>query len=258
MRKYLIWVLALAVGLSTVGVAYATDSTGSDFSQLKTKVSPSKHDKKKFGKASLFIETSTLSNVNPGTPTSPGTVPVATTNVKLKLDKQLKFTTQGLPQCKVSLENTTTQSAIQLCKSAMVGGGKATACLGASGVPCTSKLTFLVTAFNGKPKGGKPTLILHSRNDQFQLTTVLTGTLDPKKNVLNVPVPASVYSVATITDFQTTVGKTYKIKRHGKKQKRNYVSAKCKTGKYTLKGAFSYVGSDPVDNVSTTTPCKTK
>ncbi len=158
----------------------------------------------------------------------------------------------------MSLENTTTQSAIQLCKSSQVGGGKATACLGAAGVPCSSKLAFLVTAFNGPSKGGKPTIILHSRNDQFQLTTVLTGTLDPKKNILNVPIPASVYSVATITDFQTTVGKTYKAKVGKKKKKYNYVSAICKKGKYTLKGAFSYVGSDPVDNVSTTTPCKTK
>jgi hypothetical protein len=254
MRKHLIWVLAVAIGLSVAGVAYATDSTGSDFSQLATKVSPSKQDKSKFGKASLFVETSTLSNANPGTPTSPGNVPVPTTNVKLTFDKQLKFTTTKLPQCKVSLENTTTQSAIQLCKSSQVGGGKATACLGAANTPCTSKLSFLVTAFNGKPKGGKPTIILHSRNDQFQLTTVLTGTLDPKANVLNVPIPSSVYSVATITDFQTTVGKTYKA--NGKKY--NYVSAKCSKGKYTLKGAFTYLGGDPVDNVSTTTPCQAK
>ncbi len=95
MRKHLIWVLAMAVGLSAVSVAYATDSTGSDFSELKTTVSPNKQDKKKFGKASLFVETSTLSNANPGTPTSPGNVPVPTTNVKLKFDKQLKFTTKG-------------------------------------------------------------------------------------------------------------------------------------------------------------------
>jgi hypothetical protein len=254
MRKHLIWILALAIGLCAAGVAYATDSTGSDFSQLKQGVSPSKQSASKFGKASLAVETSTLDNANPGTPTSPGTTPVPTTNVKLTFDKQLKFTTTKLPQCKVSLEQTTTQSALQLCKSSKVGGGAATACLGKSGLPCSSKISFLVTAFNGKPKGGKPTIILHSRNDQFQLTTVLTGTLDPKKNTLNVPIPASVYSIATITDFKTTVGKAYKVK--GKKY--NYVGAKCSKGKYKLKGAFSYTGGDPTDNVSTTTPCKTK
>ena len=254
MRKHLIWVLALAVGLSATAIAYATDSTGSDFSELKTTVSPNKQSKTKFGKASLFVETSTLSNANPGTPTSPGNVPVATTNVKLTFDKQLKFTTKGLPQCKVSLEGTTTQSAIQLCKSSQVGGGAATACIGSAGSPCNGKVAFVVTAFNGPPKGGKPTIILHSRNNGLALTTVLVGTLDPKTNVLNVPIPASVYTLATITDFKTTVGKTYKSK--GKKY--NYVGAKCSKGKYTLKGVFSYVGGEPTDNVSTTYPCKTK
>src|SRR5689334_12910990 len=142
MRKHLIWMLALGAAISVAGVAWATDGTGSDFSQLKTSVSPSKQSATKFGKASLAVETSTLSNANPGTPTSPGNTPVPTTNVKLTFDKQLKFTTKGLPQCKTSLEGTTTQSAIQLCKSSQVGGGSAVACLGKSGTPCSSKIPF--------------------------------------------------------------------------------------------------------------------
>jgi hypothetical protein len=252
MRKHLIWVLALAVGLSVAGVAYATDSTGIDFSTVKTSVSPNKQSATKFGNASLFVEVSTLTNANPGTPTSPGNVPAPTSNVKLTFDKQLKFTSKGLPQCKASLGGTTTQTALQLCKSSKVGGGSAVACIGATGTPCgVNKLPFVVTAFNGPPKGGKPTIILHSRNNQFQQTTVLTGTLDPKKNTLNVPVPAL---PATITDFKTTVGRTYKSK--GKKY--HYVSAKCSKGKYTLKGAFTYANGDPTDNVKATTPCKTK
>ena len=246
--------LALGAAISVAGVAMAADGTGTDFSQLKQGVSPSKQSATKFGKASLAVETSTLSNTNPGTPTSPGNVPVATTNVKLTFDKQIKFTTKKLPQCKVSLEQTTTQAALQLCKSSKVGGGAATACLGKAGTACTGKIAFVVTAFNGPTKGGKPTIILHSRNNQLQLTTILTGKLDPKTNVLNVPIPASVYTLATITDFKTTVGRTYKAK--GKKY--NYVSAKCSKGKYKLKGQFKYFGGDPADNVSTTTPCQKK
>ncbi len=254
MRKHLIWILAVAVSASAVGIAYATDSTGADFSQLKQGLKPAKQDKHKFGKATISVETSTLSNANPGTPTSPGNVPIATTNVKLKFDKQIKFDNKGLAQCKKSLENTTTQQAIQLCGNAQVGSGSATACLGAAGVPCTSKLAFKVTAFNGPGNSKVGSIILHSRNDQFQLTTVLKGTLTRKTNILNVPIPDSVSSVATITDFQTTVSKAFKSK--GKKH--NYVSAKCSKGKYTLKGEFKYKNGDPTDNVTTTTPCKTK
>jgi hypothetical protein len=255
MRKHLIWMLGLVAALAFAGVAWATDSTGTDFSTLQMKMSPSKQSKTKFGKGSLFIDTSTLSNTNPGTPTNPGNVPKPTTNVKLTFPKDFKFTTTGLGQCKVSLENTTTQSAIQLCKSSKVGGGSATACIsgGASGVPCTNKLAFVVTAFNGKPKGGKPTLILHSRNDANSLTTVLTGTLDQKKNTLNVPIPASVYQLATITDFKTTVGKNYSSK--GKKY--TYVSAKCSSKNWTLNGQFSYV-NDPTDSVSVSQACQQK
>jgi hypothetical protein len=257
MRKHLIWMLALGIVVSAAGVAWATDSTGNNFSELQMKMSPSKQSKTKFGKGSLFVETSTLSNTNPGTPTQPGNVPNASTNVKLTFPKDFKFTTKGLKQCTTSLENTTTQSAIQLCKSSKVGGGSATACIGSAGSPCSgpgNPAHFIVTAFNGKPKGGKPTLILHSRSDALTLTTVLTGVLDPKKNTLNVPSPASVYSLATITDFKTTVGKNYSSK--GKKY--TYVSAKCSSKNWTAKGQFKYTGGDPTDNVTASQACQQK
>jgi hypothetical protein len=250
MRRHLIWMLALAVAVSAVGVAWATDSTGTDFSLLKMKVSPSKLSKKKYKGAKLFVETSTLTNANPGTPTNPGNTPVPTKNVKLTFDKDIKFTSKGLAQCKTSLEGTTTQQAVQSCGKAKVGGGAATACIGTAN-PCSS-LPFVVTAFNGKPKGGKPTIVLHSRNDALSLTIVLIGTLDPKKNTLNVPIPASVYSLSTITDFKTTVQKSYKSK--GKKL--NYVSARCSHKKLTLNGKFTYT-SDPTDKVSTKAKCTT-
>jgi hypothetical protein len=254
MRKHLIVVLVMAVGLSVAGVAYATDSTGSDFSQLQQSLKPTKQAKDKFGKASIAVETSTLSNSNPGTPTSPGNVPIATSDVRLTFDKQIKFTNTGLAQCTKSLENTTTAQAISLCKDSQVGSGSATACLGAAGTLCTSKLPFVVTAFNGPGNSKKGSIILHSRNNQFQLTTVLVGTLVRKTNILDVPIPDSVSSVATITDFKTNVFKPFK--HNGKNY--SYVSAKCSTGKWLLKGAFTYKGGDPTDNVTTTTPCKTK
>jgi len=77
--------------------------------------------------------------------------------------------------------------------------------------------------------------------------------LDPKTNILDVPIPASVYTLATITDFQTTVQKPYKS--GGKKL--NYVSAKCSKKSWTLKGVFIYT-SDPTDNPTVTQSCKQK
>jgi hypothetical protein len=256
MRKHLIWMIALGAAVAVAGVAQATDSTGSDFSELQMKATPSKQDKKKRGAAKLFVETSTLSNTNSGTPTSPGNIPKATTNVKLTFPKDFKFTNTGLAQCDAAkLENTTTASAKQLCGKAQVGAGQATACIGSAGTPCSgpgNPAHFVVTAFNGKPKGGNPTIVLHSRSDALTLTTILVGTLDQKTNVLNVPIPPSVYSLATITDFQTTVQKAYKNPKGGTL---NYVSAKCSKGSWTLKGEFKYTGGDPTDNPSVTQKC---
>ena len=71
----------------------------------------------------------------------PGQRPGRDNNVKLTFRKQLKFTTKGLPQCKKSLENTTTavgDPALQ--QSTKVGGsGQATACIGQAGIPCTAR-----------------------------------------------------------------------------------------------------------------------
>lgn len=252
MKRHLTWMLAIAAAsaVSVAGVAWASDSTGANFSTLKMKAKST----------SLFVETSTQSNTNPGTPTNPGNIPFASNNVKLTLPNGVGITTKGLPQCTKSLENTTTATAMQLCgqknKKSYVGSGQATACIGQANTPCTglgNPNHFVVTAFNGKPKGGKPTLILHSRDDNLGtgLTTVLTGTYDPNKNTLNVPIPPEVYNVATITDFQTTVQRKFTV--NGKTKQ--YLKAKCKGGKWTLKGEFKYQGGDPTDKPSVSQKC---
>jgi hypothetical protein len=253
--------IALAVAVASVGVASAADTSGQNESFLKVGVSPSKLSKKKFKAVKLFVDTSSLNKTDPGTPTSPGVTPVPTTDVKLKFDKDLKFTSKGLAQCSTSkIGNATSDQARSACKNAMVGKGSAYACVvgGNPGVPCTPGsqggvgFKQTVSAFNGKPKGGKPTIVLHSWSTGLPVPTVLVGTLDKKSNTLNVPLPPAVYNLATITDFKTTVQKSFKSK--GKKY--NYVSARCKKGKIPLKGKFTYLGSEPVDNEVSEPSCK--
>jgi len=81
------------------------------------------------------------------------------------------------------------------------------------------------------------------------------GTLNPKKNTLDVPVPA--LPSTTITDFKTTVEKSYKAKVHGKKKTFNYASAKCSHKKLTLKGKFVYSDGESTDTPSTKAKCST-
>jgi len=262
MRKHLVWILAVAGAVSAVGVASAADTSGQNASFLKIKVSPTKLSKTKFKPAKLFVDTSTINKSNPSaTPTNPGLSPVPTTHVSLKFDKDIKFTTTGLKQCSVSkVKNASTQQARHACASSKIGQGSAFACVvgGAANAPCTPAtqggvgFKQTVSAFNGKPKGGKPTIVLHSWSAGLPVPTVLVGTINRKSNgtVLDVPLPPAVYNLATITDFRTTVQRKYTAKVHGKKKTFNYVTARCSDKKMTLSGKFTYKSGEPADNVT--------
>lgn len=234
MRKHLVWFLAAVMAVSVAGYAWARADT--ETSKASIKISPTKLSKTKFKNIKISVETSTLSNSNPGTPTNPGTQPGATKDVKLTFDDDIKFDTKGIPQCKANLEGTTPQQADAKCGKATVGSGSATACLGN---PCTP-LAASVRAYNGKPQGGNPTIVLHSYIQQLAVTTVLTGTLKSGgkgdfNKVLDVPVPNL---PAVITDFKTTVGKTTKV---GTK-KHHYISARCadKNKQLNMRSQFTY------------------
>lgn len=73
-----------------------------------------------------------------------------------------------------------------------LNAGKATVGLAGSPDP-TAQITGVITAFNGKPKGKAPVILLHTRVDLIGSTTVLTGVLSKKGgdygNRLDVTVP---------------------------------------------------------------------
>jgi hypothetical protein len=243
MRKHLVWIIAAAMAVSAVGVASASDTSGTDFSQLKIKVDPSKLSKKKYKGAKLFVETSTLNNTDPGTPTDPHSTPVPTKHVKLKFDKDIKFTSKGLPQCTASkVGQATTTQAKHICGKAKVGGGSAFACVvgTAANVPCAPnghKQT--VVAFNGKPKGGNPSVLLWTNNavtGQTTLPAVLKAAKSPYGKTLFVTVPPLGGGAGSITEFQTTIDKTFKQK--GKTV--GYTSAQCAKKSLEIRADFTF------------------
>lgn len=253
MRKHLVWFLAIVMAVSAVGIAWAK-ATNTETSKASIKVTPTKLSKTKFKKVSLAVETSTLSNTNPGTPTNPGNQPGATNDVKLTFDNDIKFDPKGIPKCTANLNNTTPAQADNKCGNATVGSGSATACLGN---PCTP-LSASVRAYNGAPQGKNPTIILHSYIAAVNTTTVLVGTLKNGGSgdfgkVLDVPVPPL---PAVITDFKTTVGKTTNVKG----TKHYYVSARCADSnkQLNMKSKFTYTNSgESVDTDSESSKCTT-
>jgi hypothetical protein len=232
MRKHLIWIVVGVVSLSVAAVAYAANTTTGN---QTIGISPSKLSKKQFKNVKLHTDTTFLYNGDPGSPTAPTLTPAAAKDVKLKFDDDIKFTTKGLPTCKASkLEQTTTAQALAKCGKSKVGTGSATVCVIANpGTPCGGPFTGAITAFNGTPKNGNPTIVLHVRVDALSVTTILVGTLKGGGtgdfgSTLDVPVPSTLPTATT--DFNVIVTKKYTFK--GKKY--SYVAARCHDSNHQL------------------------
>jgi len=167
----------------------------------------------------------------------------APVNTAVDFDKDLIFNTKPVKPCDLSkLSGTTTDQAIAACGASKVGAGSARL----NGV--IGPLSGVVTAFNGSPSGGSPTIYLHTRVSNPPLTQVLVGTLvkspsgAPYGTRLNVPIPAQQLGggFEVITHFDATVNKKFKIKKKGKKVKSGYVTATCRDKKIQVQGVFNY------------------
>jgi hypothetical protein len=204
-RKYLIGALLSVVGALVVSGTASAAVTGQTYSVT---TSPPKQDKKVFGPVGAFT------NVV-DTNYSGGFSPVASTTV-LTFSRDIRFTPGSIPQCPLaSVNNKPLATAKAACASSQVGQGSALINGGA--------LHAVVTAFNGQPSGGQPTILLHTSVNNDALDPVLTGVLNTSSNTLTVTIPNT---GTAITHFDTTINKV----KSGKKT--YYVMARCKKKKW--------------------------
>jgi hypothetical protein len=221
MRKTSVVVLSALIAL--LGASYAQ---ADDIQSIEAKISPNKLDKKKFKPAKIWVEIITGNNVDGPIPNQP---PRAT-NTKVNFPKNLKFNTGAVPKCKVShdqLENTSTEQATELCgaKSIVSVGSNVptgpepttgtSAWIGIGG-PSPLGEPVVVTAFNGKEKNS---LYLHSRAQNFPITSVLIGKLKkgPKAYGSQLDVTVPPLAAGGIARFTVTV------------KAKSYVQARCKS-----------------------------
>jgi hypothetical protein len=234
MRKHLIWVLGLALAVGVTGIAVAG---GGQTHTIKAKVAPARQDDNRFGPASLDFTTASDC-------TGQGCTLNAANRVRVWLDDDLKLTTRGLARCNpATLANTTTQQARQRCATSRVGQGATIAYVAGRS---DAAVTGQNTAFNGPPRNGRPTLVIHNRIDRLSSTVVLVGVLKQASGdfglVLDVNVPPLTANTA-LASFQTKIQKTYRFRG----DRKHYVSARCgdNNRKWNFRGRDDYGGGQP-------------
>jgi hypothetical protein len=267
----------MALALSVSAVALGAGNT-LNTQTMKVTVSPNKVPKNKFANVKLRSVTTTGSTTTGAYAITP--VDKAT----IYYDKDIKFDTARIPKCKRSLANLTTAQAKAKCGSAQVGRGNATVKI--AGDPSGPDVITDITAFNGKPVGGHPVILLHVYSAALGTTNVqvLVGKLIKTSGKygyrLEVTVPQLIAGTATTVfdvtvQHKPTVTKRTKrihrrIHRHGHtirktirktiRTRHYYVSAKCSHGKWNYKGTFHYSSNGGPDRAgslpaSSSQPC---
>ncbi|MDX6607053.1 MAG: hypothetical protein QOD14_1593 [Solirubrobacterales bacterium] len=229
-RKYLIGALLSVIGALVVSGTASAAVTGQTYSVTTT---PPKQQKKVFGPVKSF--TNVVDTAYSG-----GFTPVASTTV-LTFSRDIRFTPGNIPQCPTaSVNNKPVATAKAACPGSIVGQGSAKINGGA--------LNAVVTAFNGQPSGGSPTILLHTSVNNDALDPTLVGVLNTSSNTLTVTIPNT---GTAITHFDTTINKI----KSGKKTW--YVMARCKKKKWTNTETTTYQGGTTT-TASTTQKCKQK
>jgi hypothetical protein len=255
-RKYLIGTITCLLGafaFSSV-VSAAVTSVSIDGSR----VTPAKQHKKVRGPASTFFQSNdTHAGFKPcppgtGTTDACAAYPPSVQSL-ITFPKDFKFTPGRLPDCNLAaLSGKTTAGARAACPRSIVGGGR-----NVNTTTTGQTLNGVITAFNGAPSGGKPSLYLHVDIQGVTTKPILNGVISG--NVLTVQVPPVPGSV--IEHFDTTINKIVtgkkRNKRTGKVQKTFYFSAKCSKKKWTTTETVTYQNGQQLSD-SSTQRCKQK
>jgi hypothetical protein len=255
MRRLPIPIAALAVAaLAAIAASPAPAApgptvTGADGNtqNLESLLAPKRLFAKTLAPAALRVHVETHSV------SAPNGVPSPATHVFLDFDRNAALFTKGLPTCDPSLvQSVSTEVAEQACGKAKIGSGTATALLisGSKVYPVEQ----VVTAFNGVPKGGRPTVILQTYGTTpLQTSLVLIGTVSnygkegygPR---LDLDVPLLAGGQGSLVNFAVKIERKWSYK--GKK--RSFVSAKCpKPKKLKARAMFTYRDGQELTATST-------
>lgn len=243
-------VLTAALVAATAFAGPVVTGPDGNTQSIDSLIGPKKLSKTKFTPATLKVTTLTTSA------TSPTGVPSPAIHATIDFDKNATLFTKGLPTCNpAKVQNQSTENAERACGNAKIGSGHAVAYLQAGQV---YEVPQTVTAFNGIPKGGKPTVILHTYGTvPLQVSLVLVGTVSNYNKEgygprLDLEIPLLAGGTGALKEFQVTINKKWRYKG----VQRSFVSAKCPNSKkLKARGKFTYRDNESLTALSTQT-CK--
>lgn len=209
-----------------------------------------------------------LAKKGPGTPitltlegklkTTDGSHISAAKTISLDFDKAGAIDAKGLPTCTTGkLESTITSQAKKVCGDALVGTGQVTADIAFPEQPPFGASGPLLI-FNGPPKGGSPSLILHVYAKVPAATTFVVPVSIKKtggKYGTNafIKVPTITSGSGSVTGFKAKISKKFSVK--GEKQ--SLLVANCPTGSLFVQGEIAFASGSKLEGTFSK-PCTPK
>jgi hypothetical protein len=258
MRNYLIGAVAGLVGAMAFASVASADVTAL---RVEATATPSKQDKKVRGPVNVYFESndSHAGTTAPPAPCLPGTVGTnscyafpPSIQARVVFPTDFRFDPGNLVDCNLAaLIGKGTAAARASCPRSVVGVGQNKQLFSDGRL-----LTGTITAFNGAPSGGNPSMYLHIDIPGVESKPILNGVISG--NVLNVqipPVQGSVIEQFFVTVNGRTVVGTSKAKKGSasaaaKRKKRFYLTAKCSKRDWTTTETVTYQnGKQLVDSV---------
>jgi hypothetical protein len=227
-------VVALAIGaLVATSASGQVVRAGNLIIAIDGSVSPSKLPKKTPGPIALRVSGSIR--------TVDGSHVPALKTLHFRFDRHGHIYTKGLATCTVGrLQSTLTEQAKRACGKALVGTGRAEAEIALPDqAPFDAGGTLLI--FNGRPKGGKPVLIMHVYAFVPAPTTFVTTAVIGKASgrwgtETEVKIPTIVGGQGSLISFRARIHKTWTYKG----RKRSLLLASCPTGRLYAHGDFVF------------------
>jgi hypothetical protein len=236
-RRYLIGVTAGLISAVAFASVASADVTGNN---LTIRLTPTKQDKKVRGPVNVFFQSDDVHVGDVpcalGTANSPSCYSFpASTQSMITFPKDLKFTPGNIPDCQLSrLVGQPTAGARAACAGSIVGSGAVEQAFSDG-----RRLNGTLTAFNGAPSGGNPSLYVHTDFPGVATKPILSGVF--RGNVLTTQIPPVQGSAIDLFSLnllgKRVVGKN---KKTGKKI--TYASIRCSTGKWATTQVVTFQG----------------